>query len=137
MNHTRLYFLLTFLPFFAQAQQKPFSIGVGLVATQDNYSFNDPGQRLLTGFFDESHIRRSIFGRWTPSARWSTEVGQHQGFGTTIRSDVEYVSSFEPGITNRATITSNGSGMSSGLSIAYMFGRRALDNVPDTSTSSL
>ena len=267
MKSLRILFSVILLPWVAQAQQKPFSIGAGLIAKQDNYSFKDPGQRLLTDFFDESHVRRSVFARWTPSARWSTEVGidfiqnsrprisysfpiqrvfsgfsgsrerqpqytvrqyytpvsigridkfwltlglygggaftthktkssgtltqainsgvldpvrnqtetvsgvtrstypnrvtfsteagfhigvllgarwliryqlgWHQGFGETIRTNVEYVSSFEPGITNRATITSNGSGASGGLSVAYLFGRKASVNVPDNSLYGL
>ena len=66
-------------------------------------------------------------------ARWQIRYqgGWHQGFGETIRSNVEYVSSFKPGITNRAVITSNGSGWSGGVSLAYVFGRPALDNVPN------
>lgn len=266
--HDFWFFLsFTLLPLFAKAQQKTFSIGVGVTVKQDKYKFNDPAQRLLTDFFDESHIRQSVFARWAPSARWSTEVGidfiqtrrprisysfpiqrvfsglmdsperrpqytvrqyytpvltgrtdrfrltaglygggaftthrvqsvrtltqeinsrtldpirnqaetvrgvtrtshpnrvtfstevglhigvllgehwqiryqggWHQGFGETIRNNVEYVSSFDPGTTNRATITSNGSGWSGGLSVAYMFGRRALHNVPDMPSSNL
>ncbi|MBO0934318.1 hypothetical protein [Fibrella aquatilis] len=69
--------------------------------------------------------------------RWQIRYqgGWHQGFGTTIRTNVEYVSSFAPGVTNRAVITSNGSGWSGGISVAYLFGRRALDNVSGGSFS--
>lgn len=62
----------------------------------------------------------SIFWR----TRWHIryQVGWHQGFTQTSLTQVTYQSSFNPGVTNNATITSNGSGWSANLMFAYRFG---------------
>ena len=68
--------------------QRPFSIGLDIMPTQDRFVFDDPGGRLKT-ISQENPIRWGITGRWYSSERWTTEVGV--SFIQVSRPTINYV----------------------------------------------